>query len=66
MRETPSGPSFWQTWWKATLVLFLIRCALGFLSAGGYGLGSAMGSGLVVAPIGGLIVAGIMTAIRKN
>jgi|GEM_PF-2404796 len=66
MQETPSGPTFWQTWWKATWILFLARCALGFLSRGGEGLGMAIGSGLVAAPIGGLIVAGLIALFRSK
>jgi hypothetical protein len=68
MRENPDGSqvTYWQCWWKATWIIFLVRCALGFLSGGGNGLAAAMGGAIILAPISGLIAGGIMYALRKK
>lgn len=68
MHENPSEPpvTFWQCWWKATWIIFLIRCALGFLSGGGHGFAYAMGGAFILAPISGLIFGGIAYALRKK
>jgi hypothetical protein len=66
MRETPSGVTYWQCWWKATWIIFLVRCLLGFLNGGERGLAYAMGGALILAPTSGLIVGGIIYAMRKK
>lgn len=68
MHENPSEPpvTFGQYWWKATWIIFLIRCALGFLSGGGQGFAAALGGALILAPISGLIFGGIAFALRKK
>lgn len=57
--------TYWACWWKATWVLFLIGCTLGFLSGGGGGLGYAIGVGLFAAPVKGLFWGWIYWLIKK-
>ena len=64
MQETPKL-SYWACWWKATWVLFLLGCLLGFLNAGESGLAMAMGAGLLLAPIKGLFWGWIYWLIKK-
>ena len=68
MSAQPSGPrlTFWQCWWKATWIIFLVRCALGFLSGGEHGFAVALGAALILAPLTGLIFGGIAYALRKK
>ena len=66
MRDTPSGVTYWQCWWKATWIIFLVRCLLGFLNGGEHGFAVALGGALILAPISGLIAGGIMYALRKK
>jgi hypothetical protein len=66
MSETPSGVTYWQCWWKATWIIFLVRCALGFLSGGERGLAAAFGAALILAPVSGLIVGAIFYGVRKK
>ena len=66
MSDNPSGVTYWQCWWKATWIIFLVRCVLGFLNGGESGLAYALGGALILAPISGLIVGGIIYAMRKK
>lgn len=66
MSETLAGVTYGQCWWKATLVIFLLRCLLGFLNVGEWGHAYAMGGVLIFLPISGLIVGGNMYAMRKK
>jgi hypothetical protein len=64
MENTPKI-TYWACWWRATWVLFLIGCALGFLSAGGQGLAVSMGAGLILAPIKGFFWGWLYWLIKK-
>ena len=64
MQETPKL-SYWACWWKATWVLLLLGCLLGFFNAGESGLAMAMGAGLILAPIKGLFWGWIYWLIKK-
>lgn len=66
MSDNPSGVTYWQCWWKATWIIFLVRCLLGFLNGGASGFAYALGGALILAPISGLIAGGIMYALRKK
>lgn len=66
MSNNPGVVTYWQCWWKATWIIFLVRCLLGFLNGGERGFAVALGSALVLAPISGLIVGGIMYAMRRK
>ena len=66
MSDNPSGVTYWQCWWKATWIIFLVRCLLGLLNGGESGFAYALGGALILAPISGLIVGGIMYAFRKK
>ncbi len=66
MSDTPAGVTYWQCWWKATWIIFLVRCVLGFLNGGESGLAYALGGALVLAPRSGLIVSGNIYAMRKK
>ncbi len=52
-------------WWKATWILFLLGCVLGFLNAGEAGLATAIGVGLILAPLKGLFWGWIYWLIKK-
>lgn len=66
MSENPTGVTYWQCWWKATWIIFLVRGLLGFLNGGEHGFAVALGGALILAPFSGLIVGGIMYALRKR
>lgn len=66
MSDNPSGVTYWQCWRKATWIIFLVRCLLGFLNGGESGFAYALGGALILAPISGLIAGGIMYAMRKK
>ena len=66
MREPPSDMTFWRCWWRATWIIFLVRCLLGFLSGGERGFAYALGGALILAPLSGLVAGGIMYAIRRK
>ena len=57
--------TYWACWWKATWVLYLIGCVLGFLVAGPFGFGYALGAGLLLAPLKGLFWGWIYWLIKK-
>ena len=63
--ENAPKVTYWACWWKATWVLYLIGCAIGLLSAGGFGLGSAIGSGIIAAPLAVLFWGWIVWLIKK-
>ena len=58
--------TYWQCWWKATWIIFLVRCVLGFLNGGESGLAYALGGALILAPISGLLVGAIIYALSKK
>ena len=64
MENTPKV-TYWACWWRATWVLFVAYCVLGFLAAGSEGLARAMGGGLVIAPFSGLFWGWIYWLIKK-
>jgi hypothetical protein len=68
MHETPSEPrvTYWQCWWKATWIIFLVRCALGFLSGGAHGFAVALGAALILAPLTGLLGGAIIYAAKRK
>jgi len=68
MSGNPDGSqvTYWQCWWKATWIIFLVRCSLGFLSGGERGLAAAFGAALILAPVSGLIVGAIIYGVRKK
>ena len=66
MSDNPAGVTYWQCWWKATWIIFLVRCVLGYLNGGEHGFAVALGGALILAPITGLIAGGIMYALRKK
>ena len=41
-------------WWRATWVLFLLGCLLGYGNNGEAGLARAIGGGIILAPLSGL------------
>ena len=53
MENTPKV-TYWACWWRATLVIYLIGCVMGFLSYGETGLAVGIGAGLIKAPLAGL------------
>ena len=55
----------WSCGWKATWVIYLLICAMGFLSAGEAGLAFAVGGGLIKAPFAGLFWGWIVWLIKK-
>jgi hypothetical protein len=57
--------TYWACWWRATWVLFLIGCVLGYLNAGESGLATAIGGGLIKAPLSGLFWGWIYWLIKK-
>ena len=52
--ENTTKVTYWACWWRATWVLFLANCVLGYLSGGEAGLAYSVGTGLVACPISGL------------
>ena len=64
MENTPKV-TYWACWWRATWVISLIGCVMGFLSGGGGGLGYAIGAGLMLAPLKGLFWGWIYWLIKK-
>ena len=64
MENTPKV-TYWACWWRATWVIYLIGCVMGFLSGGGGGLGYAIGAGLILAPLKGLFWGWIYWLIKK-
>lgn len=68
MPENPDGSqvTYWQCWWKATWIIYLVRCALGYLSGGERGFAYALGGAIILAPISGLIAGAIIYAVRKK
>jgi hypothetical protein len=63
--ETAPRITYWACWWKATWVLFLIGCVLGYLNSREAGLATAIGAGLILAPIKGLFWGWIYWLIKK-
>ena len=63
--ETSPKVTYWSCWWRATWVLYLIACVMGYLSARGEGLAAAMGAGLITAPLSGLFWGWIYWLIKK-
>ena len=57
--------TYWSCWWRATWVLYLIACVMGYLNARGEGLAWAMGAGLITAPLSGLFWGWIYWLIKK-
>ena len=64
MENTPKV-TYWACWWKATWVLFLLGCLLGYLNAGESGLATAIGAGLILAPLKGLFWGWIYWLIKN-
>jgi hypothetical protein len=65
MNTETNKVTYWACWWRATWVIFVIKCVIGFLSQGGYGLGYAIGSGVIIAPLAGLFWGWIYWLIEK-
>ncbi len=57
--------TYWSCWWRATWVLYLIACVMGYLNARGEGLAWAMEAGLITAPLSGLFWGWIYWLIKK-
>ena len=57
--------TYWACWWRATWVIYLIVCLMGFLSGGEAGLAYAVGGGLIKAPLAGLFWGWIYWLIKK-
>ena len=64
MEEAPKV-TYWACWWKATWIIYLLVCVLGFLSGGEGGLAYAIGGGLIKAPLSGLFWGWIYWLIKK-
>ncbi len=61
----PPKVTYWACWWKATWIIYLLVCVLGFLSGGEGGLAYAVGGGLIKAPLSGLFWGWIYWLIKK-
>lgn len=58
--------SFFQIWWKTTLVIYVACITLGYLNSGEYGFGYMLGQGLVTAPLSALFFGGIIYLFSKK
>ncbi len=63
--EDTAKVTYWACWWRATWVLFLASCVLGYLSGGEAGFAYSVGAGLVACPISGLFWGWIYWLIKK-
>jgi hypothetical protein len=63
--ESSPKVTYWDCWWKATWVLFLLGCLLGYLNNGETGFARAIGVGVIVAPLSGLFWGWILWLIKK-
>ncbi len=63
--ESSPKVTYWSFWWRATWLLYLIACVMGYLNARGEGLAWAMGAGLITAPLSGLFWGWIYWLIKK-
>jgi hypothetical protein len=63
--ESSPKVTYWACWWRATWVLYLIACVMGYLNARGEGLAWAMGAGLITAPLSALFWGWIYWLIKK-
>ncbi len=63
--ESSPKVTYWSCWWRATWVLYLIACVMGYLNARGEGLAWAMGAGLITAPLSGRFCGWIYWLIKK-
>ena len=56
---------FWKLWFRCLLIVFLIGCILGFLSAGETGLAASIGAGIILAPIKSFVIACIIRLFQR-
>ena len=63
--ETAPKVTYWACWWRATWVLFLLGCLLGYGNNGEAGLARAVGAGIFAAPLSGLFWGWIYWLIKK-